>query len=458
MKVNRLRKLFDVITAGEAPADVDAAAHRSALWTAFVTSGVVFTACFVASLLLILYFMQVLDPDYSVTNTSWFNSLAFLQLILGLCQPSLIFAFIIPFLVYAIALTWKGYRIPLSIANLMAAAFGAYVFAHLLPHRLWNTEVEYVLLAVALILQRQLTSDRARKIAIRSFIWITIIYIVSYITIYVTANGIMLFGLEVISIDKELLLNGGIFPLLLLPVMILLPIGLMASPQSAYAYLKPTLTKPTTIFGSVVISAFLLAAIYAVIKYLEMTMPNGLPWFYTMVIDYASHSVWIMLFAVYLFAYFSRRSSRELLVFLIIVPVVTLAVQRLIEASWMGEKWIGVALAIGGLAALALSAEGKFRGGKLRAAGIILFGSSLVWLYCRLVLPHIAEQFQVTMLSPASSPLAMALFARVALLLFIPAVLFAAWWFISPKEIESLVLGKEEPTTRQRDGDGSLIP
>ncbi len=456
-----LRKLFDMITAGEAPADVDAAAHRSALWIAYVTCWILFVLGVIFNLLLWIVphaslYSLLVDPSSSLYPIS--NSIS----IIFPGTPLLAIAFFIPFFIYAFALRFRGYRIPSAVLILVHAVFLSSLLSRLLAIGGWRYRefAEIIFLTLALVVfQLVATLKRWRLVALMAFVvLLTIIIdlIVSRFTIYRLSDGF---------IDENLatfhLAISYVLTMIKAPVLFLLPIGLISDqPISTLQGYHLEWKSVGKIGLNALIATLALTAIYGVMKgvsiatFYNVEMPRCLSFMET-----PEWSILVVLLTISVTTQFIRNASKGFVAYLILIPIAMLTFRYALSLDWLpANAHLPASLLLAGLAALLLATEGHFNRHKLRAIVVFVGGCVLLWLWCWLELPRISQQLHGAYGVNATYTIFSAAIARFALLAYIPAVLFAAWWFISPKEIESLVLGKHEPATMQRDSDGAPTP
>jgi hypothetical protein len=210
---------------------------------------------------------------------------------------------------------------------------------------------------------------------------------------------------------------------------------------------------------NVIIALLALTALYVVFKvWADAWLYNIRMPLYAGYLTTVDWSILAALFALAVTAMFMRRASKALVAFLSLVPLTMLTVRYIQPFRWSPvSAELPLALLIGGLVALALADTERFISRKLRAAIVLLGGSALLWFWCWRGLSFISREFDSVFVFEANYPILAAAIARFVLLAYIPAVLFAAWWLISPKEIESLVLGKQD-TSSESDGDVTNIP
>jgi hypothetical protein len=455
-----LRKLFDVITAGEAPADVDAAAHRSALWTAFITCCVLYTVGIVLNVVLGILFTTVLSPALDNPSSPLYHLATYLTFMYIPGPGPIIIQFSLPFFIYAFALHYRKGRLPFSVLMLVSAIFLSFLMTYSITGWMYRDilEVAFFVLAVA-TLRLIGTKKRWKLVSIcTSIILLTILimFVASRIVFYTQLQG---------NFSNNLLNSyfviSYVLSLALLPVYILLPIGLMSDPpafalQGYYIAGK----QPGRLGRSVIYTVLVLVAVYGVLSALANVMSNHftVPWALSF-LDSLEWSIYVALFVLAVTTLLMRRASRELIVFLFLIPLTMQTSRLVLMLSWLPANGaLTATLLLAGLVALALADEKRWSMPKLRAAGVLAAGSVLLWLWCWLVLPKIAYKFDGVYVFDASYPIFSAVIGRLATLAYIPAILFAAWWFISPKEIESLVLGKAEPVMTHRDIDGAPTP
>jgi hypothetical protein len=451
-----LRKWFDMVTGGEAPADVDAEAHRSALWTAFITCCVFYVTAFVLGITLDVLAITVLAPVLGDYTSPFSHFLSFLSLMLRISPPTIFLSFFIPFFIYGFALRCRGWRIPFTILALVSAVFLAYLLSYLITGWKHLNFSDMALFLLVLVTLRLVSAERKKLVSVSASILIVAIAIefaVTRILVYNSFNE----GFPDYLLSVPIYLHW-IMDLVRLPVLILLPIGLMASPPP-FAFQDHIIVRKQLgwLGRSAALAAIVLGAIYGVLKAIansmlyNVNMPD-----YLHFLEPADWSILAVLFVLAVTALFIRSTSKELVAFLFLVPLTILTSRYLLMLGWLPDNGeLSASLLIAGLVALTLADERRWGTAKLRASGIIAAGCVLLWLWCWLVLPNLSSEFEGIFVFEANYPIFAAAIARFVLLAFVPAVLFAAWWFISPKEIESLVLGKPELVPQQRNSDGN---
>lgn len=450
MKVNWLRKVFDAITAGETPADVDAAAHRSALWTAFITCLVLYTISFVLNAALGILSSTSLAYLLDNADSLPFRIFAFISSALRYGTPPIIHAFFIPFFIYAFILMYRRLQIPIGILTLASAVLFSNLIFQLYSSWRFHDAIEITLLVLTLGMLRLVGTMRRWKLLISSLVILLLTYAANYgfmeFTSSLMFSGDTSEGLDSAYITVSIFLHY-VLTLIRLPVLIILPIGLMASLQPFV--LPARLSKriqPAKLAKTLIVSSIVLASAYGVLKSciaaleLEIDLQR-----YISFLDTPDWSMFVVLLALSTTALLTLRASKEFTTFLLLVPIAMITSRFVFMLSWLPDStWIAFGFLIGGLAALYLASDGTPTRSKIRAALAIAAGCVLLWLWCWLVLPGVTKQVDNLLLTDTTYPFISAAIARFALLAYVPTILFAAWWFISPKEIESLVLGKPE--------------
>jgi hypothetical protein len=458
-----LRKLFDVITAGEAPADVDAVAHRSALWTAFVVCFWLYAIGIALNILMQTLYIVVSPPALENPSSFAFKLADYLAWIYIPGPGPSVTAFGLPFFIYAFTLRYRKGRIPFAIPMLLGVVLLSSLVTYPLYNWMLRDFLEMAFLVVALGTLRMVGTKKRWKILSISISVLMLTTLLDLVTWRVMGYALTYADYPPSLINLQFAISFTL-TIIASPVLLILPISLMSDPppfalQGYYIEKRQAGRLGRSLLTSVLILAVLYGAARAfanALTYSDNTFwaVRGLSF-----IDDPHWSIYAVLFALAVAALFTRRAPRELVIFLFLIPLTMMTSMFVLMLGWLPPSIaLSATLLVSGLIALALTGENRWSAAKLRAAGILAVGYTLLWLWCLMILPRYSHEFGGIYVIEASYPIISAAIARFALLAYIPAVLFAAWWFISPKEIESLVLGKEEPTTRQRDGDGSLIP
>jgi hypothetical protein len=452
-----LRKWFDMVTGGEAPADVDAAAHRSALWTAFITCCVIYVTSFVLGITLDVLAITVLAPLLGDYTSPFSHFLSCLSIILRIGPPSIFLSFFIPFFIYGYALRYRGWRIPFTILALVSAVLLAYLLSYLITGWKHINFSDMALFLIVLVTLRLVSAERKKLVYVSALILIAAIA-VEFAVISILGYNSFKEGFPDYLVYVPIYLHW-IMDLVRLPILILLPIGLMATPPP-FAFQDRVIarTQMGRLGRSAALAAIVLAAIYGVSKAIansmlyNVNMPD-----YLHFLEPADWSILAVLFVLAVTALFIRSTSKELIAFLFLVPLTILTSRYLLMLGWLPDNGeLPASLLIAGLVALTLADERRWGTAKLRASGIIAAGSVFLWLWCRFGLPFVSYNFEGLFVFEANYPIFAAAIARFALQAYIPAVLFAAWWFISPKEIESLVLGRQDASS-ESDADATKV-